>query len=169
MNTRASAGLKTYDYFTAFWQARHAADAKTPEDHVFQLESALEALCSNARPKQITPQERDRLHASLHDARLVSARMFAGRYAPEQIDLGYRAAHSTANMWALPLDQRHTIDPHDTSRPILVCFRADIGNMRRMNELARRAPGVALDELLPPMPRMPSSEKGAKILSFPEF
>ena len=169
MNTHAADGLQAHDYFTAFWQARHAANAKTREDHVWQLERALEALCSVARPKEITPQERDRLHDNLREARLASEQMFAGRYAPEQIELGYRAAHCVVTAWALPHDRRQKIDPRGASRPVLVCFRADIGNMRRMIGLAQRAPGVALDDLLPPLPRVPGDDEGATILSFPEF
>ena len=44
--------LQASNYFTAFWQARHAANAKTREDHVWQLERALEALCSSAKPRR---------------------------------------------------------------------------------------------------------------------
>lgn len=168
MNTDASDDY-TRSFFTAFWQARHAADAKSREDHVWQLELALEALCSIVRPEEITPRERDGLHDNLRDARLASERMLADCYPPEQIAYGYRAAHAVVTAWALPVEQRHALDPIDASRPVLVCFRADIGNMRRMDALWARTPRVALDDLLPPLPRMPGSDEGATILSFLEF
>lgn len=155
-------------YFSAYWQAQHAANASTPEDHVWQLEWALDALCRHGTPAEITPRERDCLHDNLRAARTTTKRLLAGRYAPEQIELGYRAAHGVVTAWAVPIDERRKVNPHSACHPILTCFRADIGNMRRMNGL-QRAPGVALGDLLPPLPRVPRDDEGATILSFPEF
>ena len=160
--------LEIIDFFGAYWQFHHAAvTAKTPAEHVWQLELALHGLHRAANPKVIHADERDALFRNMVEARLVSERALTGQYPAEQIELGYRAAHCALNMWAIPVDERPGRYPPGPWAKCLTMFAVDIANMRRANEIAQGYPRMSLDELLPPLPRMIEPADGCEIIPFP--
>lgn len=134
--------------------------------HVWNLELFLDGLLGLGRREVLSPADRGAFDGTLRAARLVSERLLVGHYPPEQIALGYRAAHGFVEIVAMPADQRHQADPASACATALTCFRADVGVMRRLNTLAERAPGVTLDALLPPLPKG-SLDEACRILPFP--
>ncbi|MGU3360687.1 hypothetical protein ACLBWX_10160 [Methylobacterium sp. M6A4_1b] len=138
----------------------------TRERHVWNLELFLDGLLSLGRSDALSPSDRRAFDGTLRAARLVSERLLIGYYPTEQIVLGYRAAHGFVHCIASPADDRQRIDPPGACAIALTCFRADVGNMRRWNTVAERAPGVALNVLLPPLPEQ-SQDEACRILPFP--
>lgn len=146
---------------------RHAAaSGASAEQHVWHLELGMSGLLDLPRNEVIPADQRTAFDDALGDARRFSERLLPSRYPAEQITIGYRAAHGVVELAAAPADDRRRIDPIGACRNALTCFRADVGNMRRWNTLAERAPGVALDALLPPLPER-SPDDTCRILPFP--
>ncbi|WP_156653370.1 hypothetical protein [Methylobacterium sp. Leaf111] len=149
------------------WHFRHAAaSGVSAEQHVWHLELGMSGLLDLPRTEVIPADQRTAFDAALGDARRFSERLLPCRYPAEQIATGYRAAHGVVALAAAPAHDRHRMDPVGACRNALTCFRADLGNMRRWNTLAERAPGVALDVLLPPLSE-PSPNEACQVLPFP--
>ncbi|WP_156647706.1 hypothetical protein [Methylobacterium sp. Leaf87] len=139
----------------------------TRERHVWNLELFLDGLLGIGRGEALSSADRRAFDGTLRVARLASERLLIDRYPPEQIALGYRAAHGFVDLVAMQPDQRHQVDPAGARAIALTCFRADVGNMRRWNTLAERAPGVALDALLPPLPSLREPDR-CQVIPFPQ-
>lgn len=146
---------------------RHAAaSGVSAEQHVWHLELGMSGLLDLLRNEVIPADQRTAFDGALGDARRFSERLLPSRYPAEQITIGYRAAHGVVALAAAPAHARHLMDPVGACRNALTCFRADLGNMRRWNTLAERAPGAALDALLPPLSE-PSPNEACQVLPFP--